>query len=345
MSIYNVVKFEGTSSDWLLYKFPGTEFNTRSKLIVTTGQVAIVVHNGKMEKICEEGTYTLDTELLPFIKNFVKGFYGGRNPFSLEIYFINKRLKLDLLWGTSDPINILDPIYKIQLRLRARGQLGIKLVNYRYFLETLVGSILQNNLITFAIIRDYFRGIINQKIKKVLSSYMIGNKITYFEIDPQLDKIQEEFQNVIEPEIEKFGFDVVNLSIESVNVPDEDLSKLNEILHKKAEYEQLGDSVYRTTRGYDVLEEGAKNNGAASSFLGVGLGMNMAQSMQGGKLIPDANEEKNEIVCPNCKAKISLGNKFCPECGEKIIVNCPKCGKNVTPGTKFCPECGEKLYN
>ena len=44
MAIFDVVRFEGTGSDWLIYKHPGTEFNTRSKLIVSPGQVAIIVH-------------------------------------------------------------------------------------------------------------------------------------------------------------------------------------------------------------------------------------------------------------------------------------------------------------
>lgn len=347
MAIFDVVRFEGTGSDWLIYKHPGTEFNTRSKLIVSPGQVAIIVHNGKIEKICEEGKFTLDTELLPFVKAFIKGLHGGKNPFPLEIYFINRRLKLDLFWGTSDPINILDPVYKIQLRLRARGQLGIKLTNYQYFYQTLIGTLIKNNFITFDIIRDYFRGTINQKIKKILSNYMISKKITYFEIDPHLDEIQKEFEDSLRVEIEKFGFELVNLSIESINVPDEDLSKLNDILHKKAEYDQLGDNVYRTTRGYDVLESGAKNqNGAAGTFMGVGLGMGMGAAVNGGSIIPPQQKEEdhNDYHCPKCGNRISKTTKFCPECGCKILSSCPKCGKEVNPNQKFCPECGQKLY-
>lgn len=346
MAFYDVVTFEGTGNDWLIYKHPGTEFNTRSKLIVSPGQIAIIVHNGKIEKICEEGRFTLDTELLPFVKSFVKAVHGGKNPYPLEIYFINKRLKLDLLWGTADPINILDPVYKIQLRLRARGQLGIRLTNYQYFYQTLVGTLIKNNYITFDIIRDYFRGTINQKIKKILSNYMISKKITYFEIDPHLDEIQNEFESSLRSEVEKFGFELINLSIESVNVPDEDLTKLNEILHKKAEYEQLGDSAYRTTRGYDVLESGAKNNnGAAGTFMGVGLGMNMGNAVGGTSIIPPAQkEDKATFNCPKCGASIAKTAKFCPECGCKIVTFCPNCGKQVMPNQKFCPDCGQKLY-
>ena len=350
MAFYSVVSFDGETRDWLMYKHPCDEFNTSSKLIVKPGQVAILVHNGKIEKICEEGSYKLDTELLPFVKAFVKGMYGGKNPYPLEVYFVNKRLKLDLLWGTSDPIKILDPVYKIQLRLRIRGQLGIRLSDYQFFFQTLVGTLMKSNYITFDVICSYFRGIINQKAKKILSSYIIGNKITYFEIDPHLDDLQTELQTNLKPELEKFGFNMVNLSIESINVPEEDLTALNDILHKKAEYEQLGDNAYRTTRGYDVLEAGAKNaNGTAGTFMGVGLGMQMGSQVQGGAIIPPAQpqaEQSGKIACPKCGAMIGKKAKFCPECGEKIENAkqfCPECGAEVTAKQKFCPECGTKL--
>ncbi len=343
MAIYNVVKFEGTGIDWLIYKHPGTEFNTRSKLIVSTGQVAILVHNGQLERICQEGTFTMDTELIPFAKSFVKNIHGKSNPYPLEVYFINTRLKLDLLWGTNDPISLLDPIYKIQLQIRARGQMGIKLNDYQYFMESLVGTLMKGSIITFYMIRNYFRGTINQKIKKILANYIVQNNITYFEIDLHLDNIQAEFERCMKEEVSKFGFEIINLSIESINVPEENLTKLNEILHKKAEYEQLGDDVYRTSRGYDVLEEGAKNNSSAGAFMGVGIGMNVANQTQTGNIIP-SGISMLKLNCPYCQKEIQKNAKFCPECGKRIIKVCPKCNKSIEPGQKFCLECGERLY-
>ncbi len=343
MALYSVVSFSGTNSDWLIYKYPNTEFNSKSKLVVSTGQVAIIVHNGKIERICEEGNYVMNSELLPIVKTFVKGVHGGKNPYPIEVYFINKRLKLDLLWGTTDPVSILDPIYKIQLRVRARGQMGIKLVNYQYFLQTLVGTLMQGSYIDFDIICNYFRGSLNQKIKKVLSSFIISNKITFFEIDTRIDEIQSEFESAMKDEVTKFGFEIASLSIESINVPEDDLRKLNEILHKKAEYEQLGDTVYRTTRGYDVLEEGAKNNNAAGAFMGVGLGVNMANNASSTIIPPSASSDSTEVKCPHCGNVIPRTAKFCPHCGQKMMAHCPKCGTQVLPGAKFCGECGEKL--
>lgn len=49
------------------------------------------------------------------------------------------------------------------------------------------------------------------------------------------------------------------------------------------------------------------------------------------------------IVCPNCKAQVVGGSKFCNYCGAKLENKCPNCGAAVTPDSIFCAECGHKL--
>lgn len=48
-------------------------------------------------------------------------------------------------------------------------------------------------------------------------------------------------------------------------------------------------------------------------------------------------------VCPECKAQIAAGSKFCNQCGAKLESKCPNCGADVAPGSAFCSECGQKL--
>jgi len=49
------------------------------------------------------------------------------------------------------------------------------------------------------------------------------------------------------------------------------------------------------------------------------------------------------IVCPNCKAQLTAGSKFCNHCGTKLNTKCPHCGADITQGSAFCSECGQKL--
>lgn len=347
MAFYELIKYDGNGINWLIFKHPVTEFNRNSKLIVSPGQVAIIVHNGKIEKIVEEGTVRINSELLPFLKAFTKMFYGT-NPYPIEIYFINKRIKLDLFWGTADPLKLIDPKYNIQINVRARGQMGIKLANYQYFFQTLVGTLMKGSFIDFDIIQNFFRGKINQIIKKTLTDFFVSKKITFFEIEAHIDEIADEFKNKFDSECEEFGFDLVNFSIESINVPNDEFDKLNEILHKKAEFDQLGDQNYRTIRGYDVYEAGAKNNSATATMMGVGMGMGLSNGVGGaGNIIPPAQPQQaqkgNMSTCPSCGSPVDSTKKFCPECGAKLKSTCPSCGSPVDPTKKFCPECGQPL--
>jgi hypothetical protein len=56
---------------------------------------------------------------------------------------------------------------------------------------------------------------------------------------------------------------------------------------------------------------------------------------------------KAKQVAANCAhcGEETLGKKFCPNCGEQVVVgpqHCGDCGAKWTPGAKFCGDCGAK---
>ncbi|MBQ2663373.1 MAG: zinc ribbon domain-containing protein [Clostridia bacterium] len=68
-------------------------------------------------------------------------------------------------------------------------------------------------------------------------------------------------------------------------------------------------------------------------------GQSASVGLSGGKMISD-----NEVVCPNCKTSNPKGQKFCNNCGSKLMKQCPNCGANIADGIKFCPECGASTF-
>lgn len=52
---------------------------------------------------------------------------------------------------------------------------------------------------------------------------------------------------------------------------------------------------------------------------------------------------KKPDKCPKCKAKVDPDAKFCPKCGQPLIVTCANCKVDYPLGTKFCKQCGAKL--
>jgi len=58
--------------------------------------------------------------------------------------------------------------------------------------------------------------------------------------------------------------------------------------------------------------------------------------------------ERKKILpkCTKCGRGGDDGQKFCPQCGGKMIVpltSCPGCQKDISDEDKFCQECGHKL--
>ena len=49
------------------------------------------------------------------------------------------------------------------------------------------------------------------------------------------------------------------------------------------------------------------------------------------------------MECPNCKADIPEGNRFCEACGAPASIFCPSCGAPARFGARFCGKCGAAL--
>lgn len=58
-------------------------------------------------------------------------------------------------------------------------------------------------------------------------------------------------------------------------------------------------------------------------------------------------ETLQTVSCEKCGEKIPVKMKFCPGCGEAVVIKlfpevCSQCGSTIPKGKKFCPDCGQK---
>ncbi|MFV8468564.1 SPFH domain-containing protein [Mycoplasma sp. VS292A] len=352
--VYDVISYNGDdyNLNWLMYRYDEDNINQNSSLVVQPGQVAIIVHNGKVERIVKEGTTKINSEYYPFLKDITFTVHGNKNAYPINIYFVNTTLKLNVLFGTTTPLEIKDPVYGLLLRLRARGQLGLQVQDYQYLFERLVGSFTPEGVLSFDFIEEQFRGWINQNIKSIILDYLISNQISYDKVNLHLNNIAHEFSEKMKDEVDKFGFKIVTLSFDSINIPEEDRQKINSFLEKKAEIDTFGND-YRLIKGYDVLEKTATNQGTAGAFMGMGLGMGAMnsniippiQNPEPAKATTVANPVQETKECPACGFANRATAKFCSECGSPTSKRCYGCNFELTPSAKFCPECGKGVQN
>ncbi|SDM80016.1 SPFH domain-containing protein [Acetanaerobacterium elongatum] len=346
MAIIDRVKFDGLRSrDWIVFKHPADNLVVGTQLIVGEGQAAIFVKSGRVCDLFNAGTYTLSAVNLPILQSLVNIPFGGQTPFTAEIYYLNVVSNLDLQWGTSDPIQIIDPKYYTRLRVRAFGQMGLKLSDYSLFLKELIGVLGPNDIVKFNLIIDYFKGVLVQKLKAVIADIIINQKISALEISAKLDSISETAIERIKPEFSRYGLSIVNFFIKSINFPEEDFEQINEILKNRAEFEIMGDSRYVTKRSFDVYDHAASNeSGVAGAFAAGGVGLGLGTAM-GYKMQNTINTEAvlDSIKCTSCGISIAGGTKFCPECGASLAPKTCQCGVKLPAGAKFCPECGKKV--
>ena len=353
MSIIDRIKYDGNlqGNQWLIYKCPSDQYALGSQLIVGEGQEAVFFRGGQALDIFRPGTHTLSTGNLPLLNRLVNFPFGGKTPFTAEIYYVNKTANLDMKWGTSVPIPMEDPKYGLLLNVGARGQYGISIEDSRLFVTRIVGVILGGMEITPLLILRYFNGMINAKVKSILSEHMISQRISFLEISQYLTEIFLSFQETLSEEFERFGISLTNFYCDSIAPRPEDYTKLRTYKEELA----LGEDFYQRRRSLDILEKLAENPSAGNAAnAGIGLGMGFGVAGQVGGLFagmaqnvtvhPQENGD-NTVKCPICGASNPVVRRFCGECGNRLAtgVICPHCGTENQPGMRFCGECGQQL--
>ena len=359
MAIIDVIKYDG-NPDVFAWKYPNNELGTWTQLIVNESQEAILVKGGQVCDVFGAGRHTLDTANIPILNKLINLPFGGRSPFTAEVWYINKVFSLDVKWGTSTPIQLQDPKYKVFVPVRAFGQFGIQIEESKKFLLKLVGTLPQfdkNSILKF------FRGVYLTKAKDVISSYLVHKNISVLEINAYLDEISTYLQEKISPTFDEYGIKLVSFFVNDINVPEDDTAvvQLKNALAKRAEMDIVGYS-YQQERSFDTLEGAATNpNSMQGGLMGAGIGLGMGVGVGGaighqfGGLTQTLNTNDTK-ECPKCKARIGLNEKFCNHCGYDTTstqkedtssakeIKCSSCNADLTENTKFCPECGKK-YN
>ncbi len=279
MALIDVVKFEGNDYEFA-WKFPSENLRLGTQLIVKPAQTAFFIKGGKVLDQFETGTTTLRSGNIPLLTKLISLPFGGDTPFQAEVWFINLISKLDNKWGTVTPIQLEDPRYGIVVPVRSFGQYGFKISNPRLFLESIVGTI---KIYTSDKIVEYFKGLVLSTITSAISKKIVLDNISVLQIPALLDQLSKFCEDSIKNEFLKYGVEILNFYIISINIPEEDPSviKLKEAKDKAMYLNTVGRDIYKFDKSTDVLNTAAGNEGNAGNMMGVGMGLGMGFGVGG----------------------------------------------------------------
>jgi len=357
-AIIDFVKWDTRPEEQLFaWKFPETNLSTYTQLVVAESQEAILFSKGQVVGKFGPGKHTLNTENLPVLRTLFGIPFGGKNPFTAEVWFVNKLMPLNLDW-TTDSMMYHDPNYQTMVPLLAKGRYGIKVVDAERFLIKLVGT---TTTFTARQLTDNFYGATVAKTKSTILQFIMSNKIGIKTISAFLDGLSESLKLSISTFWEDYGFQLISFYITTIEVDSNtDAGRMILKAMSQQSAQIIGGYTWQQSQVFELGDKAVDNMGKGNnqnSLLGAVLATNLMGNMSGGGLLNPVsykNQETNpnvqnpvvnpskEIYCSNCAKKFSNNMKFCPHCGDPYN-GCPRCGADNDKNAKKCVSCGTVL--
>ena len=282
----DVIKNSGPG-DLLIWRQPEEDFNTNSTLVVMPGEEAIFIKGGVIEQTFDNGTYKLSTENYPVISRLRNMFTGGISTFNCVVYFVRKTHSMEILWGTTSPIQVRDKLLGIATKLRARGAYRIQVDNPQKFLTKLIGNNI-TNMEQQQLVDNYFAQEFQSKIRSSITRALNETQTELLGIEARIEEFAETVEPFMGEVFEDYGLKLIKFSIAALDIDDDELrrrydeigmeaiAKMRNAQADKGVMDVLGDDWGRQ-QAANILGTLASNPGSGGvAAAGAGLGMGMA---------------------------------------------------------------------
>lgn len=355
------------------YRYPQTNLSTYTQLVVYESQEALFFSKGQLMGKFGPGKHTLTTENLPLLRSLYGIPFGGKNPFTAEIWIVNKLLPTNLPWNV-DRMTIHDADYNTQLPLTASGQYGIRISDSERFLINLVGT---KDVFTDADMTSQMRGEFTTKTKSAIMKFMMQNNVGFKRISAFLDELSSYAKEQISDYWRTYGIDLTKFYISTIEIDDStpDGKLVKDSIAQQASMSITGHS-WQQEKTFDLANNAVDQFSSMSGsggLLGSLMALNMMNGMGGGAGLASSmgqpvynqptfsgtNPNPTQtippnggmsgmgarlIYCWNCSKKRYSNERFCPQCGSEYTP-CPRCGADNSPKAKRCTSCGTPLQS
>lgn len=371
MAIIDLVRWAPQDGETLYaYRYPETNLSTYTQLLVYESQEALLFSKGQLLGKFGPGKHTLSTENLPILRSLYGIPFGGKNPFTAEIWYVNLLQPANLEWASSS-MSIHDADYQTQLPLVAKGRYGIKIVDAEKFLINLV---VPHPRFSREDVTEQCLGEFITKTKSAIVQYMTGNHIGYKSVSGHLDQLSTYLKSNLAGFWANYGIDLAHFYITEIDIDTstEEGRRVKEAIAQQSSMHITGhtwqqEQMFQTAQGA-VNGMGNGQGGILGGLMAIGMmggfGGGMGGSM-GTPLMTPNNDHPTfggsgqpvggapagapptaprpaAVFCSNCGKQFPTTSQFCPNCGHKYNP-CPNCGRDNDENAKRCTGCGARL--
>jgi membrane protease subunit (stomatin/prohibitin family) len=357
MAILDLIEYPDEDPSELVHRVPeygSGEFRLGSQCVVRESQRAVFFRDGKALDVLGPGRHTLSTANIPLLTGILGIPFGGKSPFTAEVYYVNIREMTHMKWGTPNPITLRDKDFGI-VRVRSFGTYSMRVADPQLFVNQVVGA---RGSYQTSDIEDFLRSVIVTEFTDMLAE----TQTAVLDIQGNLLELSTAAQYALADDFQRLGFELRTFQITSIALPEEVQQRIDERTSMAALGDMRTYTQFQAAQAIGNLGEGGGGEGsmlgdAAGLGAGLGLGAAMTQVMRdamtggGATVTPSpaptgAAPAAGTRFCSNCGTALPPGAKFCPGCGNAVAAAtgvCPKCSTANAPGAKFCMNCGAAL--
>ena len=224
------------------------------------------------------GKHTLDTENLPVLRSFFGIPFGGKNPFTAEIWIVNKLYPANLNWAVRS-MAVHDTDYQTMLPLQAKGQYGLQVSDSEKFLLKMAGT---KDVFTESDMLSQAYGEFSTKSKSAIIQFMTNQRVGFKNVSAHLDALSEYIKSNLLPFWEEYGLTMTKFYVNDISIDTSTAEgkKVAEALASQASMSITGHS-WQQEQMFDMANNAVDQIGNASGGNGLIAGL-MAINMMGG---------------------------------------------------------------
>jgi len=278
MALMEVIDFFDPTNRSLVQRVPpnGTaDIKLGAQLIVQQQQEAVFYRDGKAMDVFAAGRHTLTTMNVPLITKILT-MPWDKSPFQACVYFVGKQDFIDQKWGTRQPITIRDADFGM-VRIRSFGKFSYRVVDSTLLIDRLVGT---QGIYTTDKVTSYMKDLIVSRMQDLIATSKLG----LIDLQTKYDEIGAGTRAKVATEFAKYGLELVDFFINSINVPE----KVQEAIDARSSMGAIGDlrafTMYQAAKSMEKMAEnpgaGGTGGGAMQMGMGAGFGMMMPGMIQ-----------------------------------------------------------------